>query len=779
MNVLKALDILRLPPNPTTDDINQAFKKGILLCHPDKGPAREKSERHRRTQEMNAARAFLTKLAEERKAKEGSYAWENENEAPQDHKSKPTDCRPGVRPFSSSFRGNGFKKDASDPFSRGPTSTHSFRQKRPTAAESMAGAAALNRSRSRRNFMNGKKPKKATDFMKEWKKAAPASTDLGRGMDAQNLAYEKKIQEQKRKVEELRRKNEEKRAQERAWGWSWHQKVGQLQRDVSHGEPGAVDINSCVRLERELRNTPFHQNLIFSIPTLESSLNWLRNQQLLNRNWSERVERKSFMNLSDAKSRILEIRKLQRETSDFAVNLLLYRQLSDVLVEEQERYRTYLNKMARQRERREQTRAAKKAARAAQGFADTITSNRGSLLQSTTEPEPEVVPEPSFQDLLDIDMCEEGWTVENDEYFVIPNALMNGIANEAQKLPDITKFSSLSSVNMWRDLYAKTFDTAQEEVLSSMADLEKQRSAEFVPGSHKERERFLKEAEEREVPEEGDLVEVMQRKWAGVNDEGGRAKVISINKDEGTVDVKYVIDNRKVKNLELKYVKKCGEEEEQGGRGRRARKQKVKVTITRDELVERVENFLLVLMQRECELRAPALVLETDVANKENLSKHAQMICSMSAKGDACRRVFKREAMTVINCSQPDVAYQRLPQLQKDLECVFSKLILPQFSETDEDAAPAPDEQAPTVEVTASRGGSIRDGEAEIDDVPDNIARTADSTVKGTEPVETKRERSFNDDVVDETPVPAPEAKRARFTCLPPLEFVENVQTRK
>lgn len=151
----------------------------------------------------------------------------------------------------------------------------------------------------------------------------------------------------------------------------------------------------------------------------------------------------------------------------------------------------------------------------------------------------------------------------------------------------------------------------------------------------------------------------------------------------------------------------------------------------------------------------------------------------MSAKGDACRRVFKREAMTVINCSQPDVAYQRLPQLQKDLECVFSKLILPQFSETDEDAAPAPDEQAPTVEVTASRGGSIRDGEAEIDDVPDNIARTADSTVKGTEPVETKRERSFNDDVVDETPVPAPEAKRARFTCLPPLEFVENVQTRK
>ena len=41
----------------------------------------------------------------------------------------------------------------------------------------------------------------------------------------------------------------------------------------------------------------------------------------------------------------------------------------------------------------------------------------------------------------------------------------------------------------------------------------------------------------------------MRRKWAGINDDGGLAKITKIDEENETYDVKYILDNRKVKGI--------------------------------------------------------------------------------------------------------------------------------------------------------------------------------------------------------------------------------------
>ena len=102
----------------------------------------------------------------------------------------------------------------------------------------------------------------------------------------------------------------------------------------------------------------------------------------------------------------------------------------------------------------------------------------------------------------------------------------------------------------WRNVYFNAFAETRRSVMEKLSEKEKERRAQHVPNSLNEEERFLREVEEADfVPKEGDLVEVMRRKWAGVNDEGGLAKVTKVHSDEA-VDIKYVMDNRRVKEVD-------------------------------------------------------------------------------------------------------------------------------------------------------------------------------------------------------------------------------------
>mmetsp|Transcript_15892 Transcript_15892/g.35799 ORF Transcript_15892/g.35799 Transcript_15892/m.35799 type:complete len:153 (+) Transcript_15892:158-616(+) len=51
----------------------------------------------------------------------------------------------------------------------------------------------------------------------------------------------------------------------------------------------------------------------------------------------------------------------------------------------------------------------------------------------------------------------------------------------------------------------------------------------------------------------GEIVRVAARTWPGMNKQGGVGKVINVNDDAGTVDVKYVLGGRERK-IEFKFV---------------------------------------------------------------------------------------------------------------------------------------------------------------------------------------------------------------------------------
>ena len=85
----------------------------------------------------------------------------------------------------------------------------------------------------------------------------------------------------------------------------------------------------------------------------------------------------------------------------------------------------------------------------------------------------------------------------------------------------------------------------------------------------------------------------MRRKWAGINDDGGLAKITKIDEENETYDVKYILDNRKVKGIDFEYVKKHKEDmNDNSGRGRRGSRNRVKkekITISKDGLKNRLK----------------------------------------------------------------------------------------------------------------------------------------------------------------------------------------------
>ena len=93
------------------------------------------------------------------------------------------------------------------------------------------------------------------------------------------------------------------------------------------------------------------------------------------------------------------------------------------------------------------------------------------------------------------------------------------------------------------------------------------------------------------------FLDCMRRKWAGINDDGGLAKITKIDEENETYDVKYILDNRKVKGIDFEYVKKHKEDmNENSGRGRRGSRNRVKkekITISKDGLKEQIESFIM------------------------------------------------------------------------------------------------------------------------------------------------------------------------------------------
>ena len=67
--ILQALSLLKLPPEPTVDEIRKAYFILVKQCHPDKGPIEEKEYRKCRTQDLNNAKDLLLRLAEKRTLK--------------------------------------------------------------------------------------------------------------------------------------------------------------------------------------------------------------------------------------------------------------------------------------------------------------------------------------------------------------------------------------------------------------------------------------------------------------------------------------------------------------------------------------------------------------------------------------------------------------------------------------------------------------------------------------------------------------------------------------
>ena len=190
----------------------------------------------------------------------------------------------------------------------------------------------------------------------------------------------------------------------------------------------------------------------------------------------------------------------------------------------------------------------------------------------------------------------------------------------------------------------------------------------------------------------------MRRKWAGINDDGGLAKITKIDEENETYDVKYILDNRKVKGIDFEHVKKHKEDvNETSGRSRRGSRNRVKkekISISKDGLKEQIESFIVNIKDKivsvkkrvimECEhTNGSKLSGSTKIAGVQNsscasvnsagnLSSSAKTMCQVCAIGEAAITTFRREAITIVNCSQEDVAQKRLEVLMKDFSSIIT-----------------------------------------------------------------------------------------------------------
>ena len=191
----------------------------------------------------------------------------------------------------------------------------------------------------------------------------------------------------------------------------------------------------------------------------------------------------------------------------------------------------------------------------------------------------------------------------------------------------------------------------------------------------------------------------MRRKWAGINDDGGLAKITKIDEENETYDVKYILDNRQVIVFDFEHVKKHKEDmNENSGRGRRGSRNRVKkekITISKDGLKEQIESFIMNIKDKIVSVKKRVIMKsaqtngskvsgtagDTNVAGVSGSSSSdpidkmpsiAKTLCQVCAIGEAAIITFRREAITIVNCSQEDVAQKRLEVLVKDFSSIIA-----------------------------------------------------------------------------------------------------------
>ena len=895
--ILQALSLLKLPPEPSVDEIRKAYFILVKQCHPDKGPNEEKEYRKCRTQDLNNAKDLLLRLAEKRTLKafntntngynnnnnnfstsssssssSSSYGNNNNNNNNQQYKKK--------NPFGPSKNSSNFfnhrhnRKRKDDPFFQNKSKAKKMRFNRPSAAESKAGAAALNRSRSRRGAAQGKKRLSARDMMNQWKKNNASmngggssssnnnSSSNGNGnntfnnnnnnnngkngnnsktpakikeMEARNQAYLKQQEERARLVQQRLQQHKEKKKIQQKWAWDWQCKVADLQRQLSMGEAGKINVTNMIALEKNILDQPFYFNISIN-PRIEQSLRWLKEKQAECKQWCGAIERKEYLSKTDLKERIFFLRSLKRRACDIPVRKSIFDYLLETLNNEETNYKEQMEKLRlqarkleerrrRDRERRrlrkleklkaKEEQAALLAAGITNGFSQssitnssTQDSNVGGSISSSVvgddsdgsssssdsseeessseseeyeseyedededSPKKYVMPKFYLKDLLDLDMCDEGWTVIEPKFFIIPGIFdmtkkkkhptMKNLQEEREDnststittttnymnyyMEEITMFTTLDMVNLWRDKFSKCHQNARNDILDTLNDLRHQRKM-VDPRGITEEAQFLKEAEEAAatgegMPKVGDLVDCMRRKWPGLNDDGGLAKIVNVDEENETYDVKYILDNRRVKGIDFEHVKKHKEEtNENSGRSRRGNRNRVKkekITISKDGLKVQIDDFILSMKEKALnvqkdlfasdddgssssssgktstddvkvdvvvggndEMNAANTTTKTSVATDETattftdsttatkeedqgdnieksskrLSVLAKKICNICATKEAIVNIFHREAITIINCSQEDVALKRLDVLRED----FCKIMTDNF----------------------------------------------------------------------------------------------------
>ena len=103
-------------------------------------------------------------------------------------------------------------------------------------------------------------------------------------MEARNQAYLKQQEERARLVQQRLQQHEEKKKVQQKWAWNWQCQVGEVQRRLSLGEPGQINITTIIALEKTIFEQPFYFNISLN-PRIEQSLRWLKEKQAECKYW--------------------------------------------------------------------------------------------------------------------------------------------------------------------------------------------------------------------------------------------------------------------------------------------------------------------------------------------------------------------------------------------------------------------------------------------------------------------------------------------------------------
>ena len=265
------------------------------------------------------------------------------------------------------------------------------------------------------------------------------------------------------------------------------------------------------------------------------------------------------MNKSDLKERIFFLRGLKRKAADIPVRAKVFEYLLETLKNEEDSYKVQMEKLRleaikmedRRRRDKERRRLRKLAKQKAKEEAMLASEKDNSSDESDEEGESESgddrdegsdegVKEKKgksmakfyLKNMLDLDMCDEGWTVIEPTFFVIPgifditkckqhpgvNDLLSSDKNDQPLksttlqwyVEHISIFRALETVNVWRKLFSGFHANCREKISAKLQELRHKREMR-EPGGITEEAQFLKEAEEAAAtgegrPQVGDLV---------------------------------------------------------------------------------------------------------------------------------------------------------------------------------------------------------------------------------------------------------------------------------